>query len=136
MGACIKQPQIYSKQLITILFCEAVAIYGLIIAIVIMTKFQWFQTFDPLTKLPIHATPFAIVAGAGYAFFAAGVGVGLGNLACAASVGIVGSSCAIADAANPSLFVKMLLIEIFASALGIFSVIVGIIIASRFSFSS
>merc|ERR1719158_1491856 len=121
MGAAVRVPRIRSKNLISVIFCEAVAIYGIIIAIILQGKLS--------SKLLIEGSEVATaqVTFSGYVAFATGITVGLGNLSCGVCVGIVGSSCALADAQNGSLFVKILIIEIFASALGIFGVIVGII---------
>ncbi|CCW61490.1 unnamed protein product [Phytomonas sp. EM1] len=129
-GAAIRSPEIRSKNLISIIFCEAVAIYGVILSIIMMGKIRAStSTVDSTGSYSYDSRV------GGYTLFAAGLAVGVGNLACGVSVGIVGSSCAIADAHNSALFVKILIIEIFASALGIFAVITGILMAQNVNMS-
>ncbi|ORC90687.1 putative vacuolar ATP synthase [Trypanosoma theileri] len=127
-GAAIRAPEIRSKNLISIIFCEAVAIYGVILSIIMMGKMETNgNAIDENGKYSYKA------AIAGFTLFAAGLAVGIGNMSCGIAVGVVGSSCAIADAHSSTLFVKVLVIEIFASALGIFAVIVGILMSQKAS---
>merc|ERR1711871_851978 len=144
LGAAIKVPRIRSKNLISVIFCEALAIYGVIIAIISATKLDsklaytaWIDqldTVDTLTKFGGELVWDPQVMFAAYSIFAAGITVGLANLFCGICVGVVGSACAISDAQDARMFVKMLIIEIFGSALGLFGIIVGIIISSSAKF--
>ncbi|KAG4965413.1 hypothetical protein JHK85_040388 [Glycine max] len=105
-----------------VIFCEAVAIYGVIVAIILQTKLESVPASNIYAPESLRA---------GYAIFASGLIVGFANLVCGLCVGIIGSSCALSDAQNSSLFVKILVIEIFGSALGLFGVIVGIIMSAQ-----
>lgn len=124
LGAAVKSPRIRAKNLISIIFCEATAIYGVIIMIIMLNKYEkgyGIEYIVPNSKWAIQAHH------AGYAMFASGLTTGLSNLFCGICVGVVGANCALADAQKPQLFVPMLIIEIFASALGLFGVIISII---------
>jgi len=124
VGAAVKAPRIKSKNLVSVIFCEATAIFGVIIAIILQGKINPLPTDS---NGPSPASVCAKVFYSGYAIFWGGLSVGIVNLVSGISVGVSGSGCALADAQNSSLFVKMLIVEIFGSALGIFGLIVGII---------
>jgi F0F1-type ATP synthase membrane subunit c/vacuolar-type H+-ATPase subunit K len=82
--------------LISIIFCEVVAIYGVIMAIVFSQKVENVGGAELYSAESYYT---------GYALFWSGITVGMCNLICGVAVGINGSGAALADAADPSLYV-------------------------------
>ena len=83
--------------LISIIFCEVVAIYGVIMAIVFSAN------VEPVSNAKISSGDAYFT---GFALFWSGITVGLCNLVCGVAVGINGSGAALADAADPSLYAR------------------------------
>lgn len=80
VGAAVKAPRIRSKNLVSVIFCEAVAIYGVIIAIIMQQKAGRVEdapwgSFTPSGDL-------AIAIYAAWGFFFTGLTVGGSNIAC------------------------------------------------------
>jgi len=96
LGAGVRVPRIMSKNLISIIFCEAVAIYGVIVAIILSTKTdavvvdraQAQRTdLDAEDAAALRAQSMAMY-NSGYAVFGAGLTAGFANLACGLAVGV------------------------------------------------
>lgn len=96
-------------------------IYGLIIAVIIANS----VTGPGPDGKPTYGW-FAASA-----HFGGGLACGTSGLAAGLAIGIVGDSLTRASAEQPKLFVGMVLILIFAEALGLYGLIVGLILASK-----
>ena len=121
MGAAVRVPRVTTKNLVSVVFCEAVAIYGVIMAIIMNEKIEIYSG-NIYSDPEVYKT--ALYAGCN--LFWIGFLVGVSNIVCGVSVGVTGSSCVLVDAQEPSTFIKMLIVEIFGSALGLFGLIIGV----------
>merc|ERR1719401_1625080 len=110
----VMRPDMVMRSIIPVVMAGVLGIYGLITAVIINGK--------------IHAPTYP--AYAGYAHFAAGMTVGMSSLAAGLAIGVVGDAGVRSVAQEPKLFVGMILILIFAEALGLYGLIVGLVVAS------
>merc|ERR1711908_105243 len=116
VGICsmgVMRPDMVMRSIIPVVMAGVLGIYGLITAVIINGH------IDPANKYSAYS---------GYAHLGAGLTVGLSSLA--AGLAIVGDAGVRANAQQPRLFVGMILILIFAEALGLYGLIVGLVVAS------
>ena len=113
----VMRPELVMKSIVPVVMAGILGIYGLIIAVIISTG------INPTSK------PYYFFDG--YAHLASGLSCGLAGLGAGMAIGVVGDSGVRANAQQPKLFVGMILILIFAEALALYGLIVGIILASR-----
>ncbi|PVV04841.1 hypothetical protein BB560_000646 [Smittium megazygosporum] len=122
VGAGVRSPQIATRNLISVIFCEVVGIYGIIMSIVFSSKLGPVTNPEGFSKSDYFT---------GFSIFFGGITVGLCNMACGVAVGITGSTIANADAHDSQLFVKTMIVEIFGSVIGLFGLIVGLIMTGK-----
>lgn len=126
LGSMVKMPRIQSKNLISIILCEACGIYGLIIALLV-SQGKKVQNAPDWAGIYKDKATYQLAENSGFASFWVGMTVGLSNTFCGICVGVLGSSTALVTAQNGATFISMLVVIIFASAVGLYAVIVGII---------
>merc|ERR1711874_364636 len=105
MSMGVMRPEAAMRSIIPVVMAGVLGIYGLITAVIINGKFT---------------NPKEYAAFQGFAHFGAGLTVGLSSLAAGMAIGIVGDAGVRANAQQPKLFVGMILILIFAEALGLY----------------
>jgi V-type H+-transporting ATPase proteolipid subunit len=118
VGVCsmgVARPELVMKSIIPCIMAGVIGIYGLIIAILISSK--------------VVATDYSSFMG--FAHLAAGLSVGLAGLGAGMSIGIVGDAGVRANAQQPLLFTGMILILIFAEALALYGLIIGLVLAIK-----
>merc|ERR1712046_68921 len=113
----VMRPDMVMRSIIPVVMAGVLGIYGLITAVIINGKME----------------SASYSAYSGYAHLGAGLTVGMSSLAAGLAIGIVGDAGVRANAQQPRLFVGMILILIFAEALGLYGLIVGLVVVSSAS---
>jgi V-type H+-transporting ATPase proteolipid subunit len=111
----VMRPDLVMRAIIPVVMAGVLGIYGLIAAFIIQGK------LDKLGTVSEYA---------GFAYLGAGLIVGLSSLASGLAIGIVGDAGVRANAQQPRFYVGMILILIFAEAVGLFGLIVSLVVVS------
>jgi len=108
-------PELVMRNMIPVVMAGVLGIYGLIVAVILNGKMsaKGYGTYD------------------GYAHLAAGMSCGLAGLGAGLAIGVVGDAGTRSNAVQKNLFVSMILILIFAEALGLYGLIVAIVLTQN-----
>jgi len=114
----VQHPSLIMKSTVPVIMAGMIGIYGLIIAVFVGTNISQNKDYPPFK---------------GFAHLGAGLAVGFSGLAAGMAIGITGDAGVRANAAaggtESSLFVGMILMLVFAEALGLYGLIVALILA-------
>jgi V-type H+-transporting ATPase 16kDa proteolipid subunit len=113
----VMRPELVMRCIIPVVMAGILGIYGLIVAVILIGNIAE-------VNYPYYL---------GFAHLASGLSNGLSGLAAGICIGIVGDAGVRATAQQPSLFVVMILILIFAEALALYGLIVALILSGKSS---
>mmetsp|Transcript_40217 Transcript_40217/g.29661 ORF Transcript_40217/g.29661 Transcript_40217/m.29661 type:complete len:160 (+) Transcript_40217:75-554(+) len=109
----ILKPELIFKSIVPIIMAGILGIYGLIVAVILQGNVGATTSYNDK---------------AGYQFFSSGLCCGLSSLAAGLAIGVVGDAGVRANAQQEAIFVGMILILIFAEAIGLYGLIIAIIL--------
>eukprot|EP00826_Nyctotherus_ovalis_P065162 TRINITY_DN9571_c0_g1_i4.p2 TRINITY_DN9571_c0_g1~~TRINITY_DN9571_c0_g1_i4.p2 ORF type:complete len:169 (-),score=42.16 TRINITY_DN9571_c0_g1_i4:161-667(-) len=113
-GIAIPKPEAIMKSLVPVIMAGILGIYGLIMSVVLIQRIGDGKGYDYKK---------------GFSHFASGLCCGLSSWAAGYAIGVAGASGVRSNARQPAIFVGLILILIFAEAIGLYGLIVAIIIA-------
>mmetsp|Transcript_11810 Transcript_11810/g.35839 ORF Transcript_11810/g.35839 Transcript_11810/m.35839 type:complete len:169 (-) Transcript_11810:116-622(-) len=116
----IVKPNLVMRNIIPVIMAGVLGIYGLIVAVIIQSG---------ITTPGADATVYSSYSG--FAHLAAGLSCGLSGLAAGIAIGIIGDAGVRAIGLQEKLFVGMILVLIFAEALGLYGLIVALILSQQ-----
>merc|ERR1711959_785478 len=114
----VRHSEMVMKSIIPIIMAGVLGIYGLIVAVLLGSGISGDK-------------PYGYASYSGYSALAAGLCCGMAGLSAGIAIGIVGDAGVRANARQPKLFVGVILILIFAEALGLYGLIVALILSSN-----
>ena len=117
VGICamgVMKPDIIMKGVIPVIMAGILGIYGLIVSVILVQKINGGTAYSETS---------------GYAHLASGLCCGLSSLAAGVAIGVGGEAGARALGQQDRIFVGMMLILIFAEALGLYGLIVSLILS-------
>lgn len=111
----IAQPTRVMRGIVPVVMAGILGIYGLIVAVIISNgvKAEGYTLFS------------------GFMHMGAGLAAGMASLAAGYAIGIVGDICCYAYSKTEKIFVPMILMLIFAEALGLFGLIIALLMNNR-----
>ena len=113
----VLKPELIFKSIVPIIMAGILGIYGLIVSIILFSKISGGVNTSTYT--------YAM----GYQHLSSGLCCGLSSLAAGLAIGIVGDAGVRANAQQEAIFVGMILILIFAEAIGLYGLIIAIVLS-------
>ncbi|EPY33953.1 V-type H+-transporting ATPase 16kDa proteolipid subunit [Angomonas deanei] len=111
----IVQPTRVMRGIVPVVMAGILGIYGLIVSVIISNNMK-------IAGYPLFS---------GYMHLGAGLAAGFASLAAGYAIGVVGDICCYAYAKPKRIFVPMILMLIFAEALGLFGLITALLMNNR-----
>ena len=116
--------KISMRDIMNLILCEVIAIYGLIMGIVLDGRLQTGNELV-LSHQTYHA---------GFALFFAGIVQGACSFSAGIAIGIVGATISIVCHRDAELFFKLLIVQIFSELIGIMGLLVCLLTSMRANF--